>query len=100
MTQDVTLWLRAMEAWAVPPASPCLFCSGESGNGTGFSHSTTVSPVSVIQAVLRIHLNTVLVRRTNGRILGSVKPGTGKESTFTFFAVVVIRTLVIGGSEL
>jgi hypothetical protein len=39
-----TLWPVTMEDWIQPQANPCVFYSGKSDNGTGFSQSTLVPP--------------------------------------------------------
>jgi hypothetical protein len=42
VAQVVSLWPLTMEDWVQPQANPCMFYSGKSDNGTGFSQSTLV----------------------------------------------------------
>jgi len=53
------------------------FVEGESGNGTGFSPSTLVLPISIIPPKLSIHLHlgTTVTRKTNRKRAGTFKQG-------------------------
>lgn len=49
------------EAWVHAWVSPCGFCGGQCGIGTGFSPSCLVFPVNIITAWL-----SMLIYRSNG----------------------------------
>jgi hypothetical protein len=73
-------------------ASQFRICSRHSGIGTRFFQRTSVSPAGAIPPMLHTHhhLNTLLIRRTSGRSLGSYKQsdansGTGQPTVFTLF---------------
>lgn len=53
------------------------FVEGKSGNGTGFSPSTLVLPISIIPPILSIHLHlgTTVTRKTSRRRTGTFKRG-------------------------
>jgi hypothetical protein len=55
MAQAVSRRLLTAEARVQFQASQCGFYGGQSGIGTGFSPSTSVSPVSIITPMLRTH---------------------------------------------
>jgi len=53
--------------------SPCEICGGQSGGGTGFSPSTSGSPVTIHSSLVHTHLHVAFTRRTNGRSLGTYR---------------------------
>ena len=55
MAQAVSCQPLAAEAGAQCKAIPWGICGGQSGTGTGFSQSTSVSPVGIIPPMLHIH---------------------------------------------
>jgi hypothetical protein len=56
MAQDVSCWPLTAEARVRVRVNPCWICDGQSGIGTGFSPSSSVSPVNIIPPLLRTHL--------------------------------------------
>jgi hypothetical protein len=70
MAQAVCHRSDTAEAWVRSQIIPCEICGIQSGTGTGFSPSTSVSPVSIIPPMLhtRLQLHVVLTR-TNRRSL-------------------------------
>ena len=77
MAQAVSRRPLDAEAQFRSQTSSCEVFVGHSGNGTGFSPSTSVSPVSIIPPMLNTHLqlHTSLTRSTNGRSLGIFQKG-------------------------
>ena len=55
MAQAVSRQPLTAEAEAQREAIPWGICGGQSGTGTGFCQSTSVSPVSIIPPMLHIH---------------------------------------------
>jgi hypothetical protein len=56
MAQAVSRRPPTAEAWVRARVSPFGFCGGQSGIETGFSPSSSVSPVSIIPPELRIYV--------------------------------------------
>ena len=67
MAQAVSRRPLTAKAPFLSQVSPCGVCGEQSGTVTGFSPSTSVSPVSIIPPMLRtrLELHVALTRRTN-----------------------------------
>ena len=63
------------EIWVRSRPSSCVISGTQSGTGTGFSPSTSVSAVSITAPMLHVHLHPDIhvVRRTGGRSLDAFK---------------------------
>jgi len=71
-------------------AGPCEICGRQSGTETGFSPSTSVSPVGIIPPTLRIHLRLNIIGRSTGNFKQTTPlrlwEGIGCKSTSTLFS--------------
>ena len=69
MIQTASARPFAAEIWVRSWPSSCVISGTQSGTGTGFTPSTSVSPVSVAAPMLHVYLHPDIhvVRRTGGR---------------------------------
>jgi hypothetical protein len=76
------------ETWVLPRVSPFEIGGVQSGFGTGFSPSTSVSSVNIIPPILHtyLHLHVAFARRTKMLRLGTSQQleSVGQKNTFTF----------------
>jgi len=76
MAQAVSRRSLNAEAQFRSQTSSCEVFVGHSGTGTGFSPSTSVSPVTTIPPTLHtLQLHVALTRRTHWRGLGTFQKG-------------------------
>ena len=73
MAQTVISGLLSLRSWVRSQVSPGVFCGAQSGTGSVFPHSTSVSPVNFTPPTLHTHnnLHVALIRRTSGRSLAA-----------------------------
>jgi len=78
IAQFVICWTVIADAWVRSPLIPRDTCNLQIGLNHFFLPVFSFSPVSTIPPLLhnQLHINTVLIRRTNERYLGTLKQST------------------------